>query len=163
MKNLSFIILLPFLFIGCKNDTVVDTSEPTKMDTVTIKETQKPTTNSDSVGSKDEIDEEFTQKATVNKNDSTIWIQVNMRLDHRIFGYEKPDVKSKKMILYSIFTDDVEGNPFQCPYGAYYDTTRYQDMILKFQENIGDFAKVKIITDEAQHTVYFEKKWLEFE
>jgi hypothetical protein len=36
-------------------------------------------------------------------------------------------------------------------------------MILKFQENTGDFAKVKIITDVAQHTVYFEKKWLEFE
>ena len=56
-------------------------------------------------------------------NDSIMEIQAFIRKDHRIFGYEKPDKNSAKLIVFSIFTNDVENNPHHCKLGSYYDTT----------------------------------------
>ena len=86
-----------------------------------------------------------------------------MRLDHRIFGYEKPNLDSKKMLLISIFTTDVEKNPFNCEYGAYYESDEMQDIKLKFKENLGDFSKIELFKENDSKIIYFENKWLEFE
>lgn len=40
--------------------------------------------------------------------DSTIYLTANMKLDHRIFGYSQPDIKSEKLLLLSVFTNDIE-------------------------------------------------------
>lgn len=109
-------------------------------------------------------DGKYIQKATIDKTDSTIWLTGNMRRDHRIFGYAKPDIKTKKMILLSIFTTDVKDNPFNCAYGAWYQTTDMDDMSLKFSGVTGIFIKVKIIKAGAvKGTVYMLRKWFEFE
>lgn len=110
--------------------------------------------------------EDYIQKATVSKEDSTIWLVANMRLDHRIFGYEKPDITSRRMILVSIFTNDVEGNPFKCPFGAYYQTSRMDEnmMHLKYISTGKGFAKVNVVkNDTLLGIVYIDKKWLAFE
>jgi hypothetical protein len=104
------------------------------------------------------------QKAVVSESDSLIWLTANMKLDHRIFGYDKPDTSSKKMILISIFTDDVEGNPFNCPFGSYYQSSNMIDMELKYISTEGQFIKANIIrNDTVEGTVYIDKRWIEFE
>jgi hypothetical protein len=87
-----------------------------------------------------------------------------MRRDHRIFGYAAPDTKSERLLLLSIFTSDVENNPFQCKLGAYYDTGGMDGVGLKYAGTAGDFVKA-LATDNANKTttVYFEKKWIEME
>lgn len=110
------------------------------------------------------LDGDDIQKASISKTDSSIDLLANMKLDHRIFGYEKPDTSSKKMILLSIFTDDVKDNPFELPYGAYYSTSDVMDMELKFVRYEGNFIKVEIMKNKVVEGIVFIKKGLvEFE
>jgi hypothetical protein len=103
-------------------------------------------------------------KATVSKTDSIISLFANIRRDHRIFGYLKPDTASKKMILLSVFTSDVEGNPFKCLYGAYYQTGNMKNMDIKFLGNKGAFIKASVIkNDTTAGLIYILRKWINFE
>jgi len=109
-------------------------------------------------------DDESIQKAQVSQKDSSIWITANMRLDHRIFGYAQPDVYSKKMMLISIFTNDVKDNPFQLPYGAYYETNEMNGVKLKYTGAEGSFIKADVFLDGTRKgPVYIEKRWIIFE
>jgi hypothetical protein len=105
-------------------------------------------------------------KAYVSASDKSITLSANMRQDHRVFGYEQPNVFSKRLLLLSVFTDDVENNPFECPLGAYYDTNGMDNanLSLKYVEKTGDFVKA-VATDKTNKAtiVYFEKKWIAFE
>jgi hypothetical protein len=114
------------------------------------------------------LDDSDLQKATISKSDSSIWVWdfstwvgVEKNLTHRIFGYQKADTTSKRMILISVFTNDVEGNPFNCPLGSYYGSM--EDLTLKYIGNEGQFIKVNVTkADGTQHVVYIERKWAEF-
>lgn len=102
------------------------------------------------------------QKAMLTMEDSAINIVVNKYRDHRIFGYKKPDTGSQRMILFSIFTNDVETNPFQCPYGAYYENSGPDSYNLKFVSEEGGYMKVLLMKEEQPvDTVYVQKKWVE--
>ena len=46
-----------------------------------------------------EIAGNHVNKLIISRKDSLIWITSSKYLDHRIFGYEKPNLNSKKMIL----------------------------------------------------------------
>ncbi len=110
------------------------------------------------------LKQDYNQKATVSKEDSIIWLIANIKRDHRIFGYIKPDTNSKKMILISIFTNDIKGNPFNCPLGSYYQTSDMTDMIIKFVSKKGSFIKAKIERrDSADTQIFILRKWIEFE
>lgn len=176
MNKLTFLLIIPFFFTSCKNEKELKTIEKSKLNhteileidslknlQVEINQDSKLETIEKENSKIIEQDEEYVNKASINKNDSLIWLTVNMKRDHRMFGFEKPDVKSKRMILLSIFTNDVENNPFNCPYGSFYETSGMKNTILKFKENIGDFAKIEIQKENLKAVVYFEKKWLEFE
>lgn len=143
---------------SCKKETAIKKQIPKEVKNSQTKKTIQ-TKENDSV----EIDETNIQKATISLEDSLIWIKANMRLDHRIFGYEKPNLNSKKMLLISIFTTDVDKNPFNCEYGAYYESDEMQDIKLKFKENLGQFAKLELFKENQSKIIYFENKWLEFE
>jgi uncharacterized protein YecT (DUF1311 family) len=111
-----------------------------------------------------EIDtSEYTTKAYIDKN-GEVSIFAKMELDHRIFGYEKPDKSSKKLIFFSIFTNDVENNPFNCKYGSYYDTSGLKDMKLIYKSTIDNFIEIEILKNgESIDKVYMDKKWFEFD
>lgn len=96
--------------------------------------------------------------------DSTINLTANIRQDHRIFGYDKPDIKSERLLLLSVFTNEIENNPFGCSLGAYYDTGGMGELTLKYNSTTGNFVKATAI-DKASNstTIYFEKKWIELE
>lgn len=86
-----------------------------------------------------------------------------MRQDHRIFGYAKPDLNSDRLFLLSVFTNDVQDNPFQCKLGAYYETIGMKDLTIKYVSTIGNFVKAKATDNQNRATtIYFEKKWIEF-
>jgi len=102
-------------------------------------------------------------KATISKTDSIIRLNAVMRLDHKIVGYEKPNVKSRKMIMLSIFTSDVKDNPNHCPFGAYYDTTNMNGLSIKYLATQGNFIKAALLEDnQTKAIVYFEKNWMEW-
>jgi hypothetical protein len=176
MKKLTFLLIIPFFFTSCKNEKELKTIEKSKLNhtekleidslknpKVEINQDSKLETIEKENSKIIEQDEEYINKALISKNDSLIWLVANMKRDHRIFGFEKPNIKSKRIILLSIFTNDVENNPFNLPYGAFYDTTNMNGIELKFKENIGDFARIELLNKNAKEIVYFEKKWLEFE
>lgn len=144
--------------LSCKKETAIKKQIPVEVINLETKKNIQIKEN-DSV----KVDETNIQKATISLEDSLIWIKANMRLDHRIFGYEKPNLDSKKMLLISIFTIDVEKNPFNCKYGAYYESDEMQDIKLKFKENLGQFAKIELFKENDSKIIYFENKWLEFE
>lgn len=103
-------------------------------------------------------------KAYISSQDSSINLTANIRQDHRIFGYTNPDIQSERLILLSIFTNDVKNNPFGCKLGAYYDTRGMEDLNLKYLGSAGEFIKaVAIDKSNKTTTLYFEKKWIEFE
>ncbi len=96
--------------------------------------------------------------------DSTIYLTANIRKDHRVFGYTKPNIKSERLLLLSVFTNDVENNPFRCKLGAYYDTGGMEELKLKYISTTGNFVKATA-TDKTNKstTVYFQKKWINLE
>jgi len=64
-----------------------------------------------------ELDHDRLQQAIIFRSDNSVWLESDIKLDHRFFGYEKPDTTSGKLILFSVFTPDVEDNPYHCPLG----------------------------------------------
>lgn len=159
MKILTTIFIFLFFLFSCKTESQVNNIKKLKVNSLKTQKTKVKQKNPGTMT----IDENFIQKATINKSDSLIWITANMKLDHRLFGFEKPSLNSRKMILISIFTSDVEKNPFHCPYGAYYDSSNMNDIKLKFKEYIGSFVKVDLLMKNKKEVIYFEKKWIEFE
>jgi hypothetical protein len=176
MKKLLILLIIPFFFASCKNEKPLEIIEKPKADTLKKIEIDSLENSKSEINPQNKLEaiekenaetikneEAYVNKAIINKSDSLIWINVDMKHDHRIFGFEKPNVNSKKMILISIFTNDVENNPFNLPYGAFYDTHDMNGIELKFKENIGDFARIEMLNKNTKEIVYFEKKWLEFE
>jgi len=100
------------------------------------------------------------------EKDSTIWIMATMEKYYKIFVYETPSIKAKKLFLFSVFTKDVEGNPSNCTYGSFYDTSGMDRLkiTLKYTSDTLNFMKLAIFQDEIfKDFSYVEKKWLEFD
>ena len=147
--------------VSCKKTTEVPVI-PQKTPTVTA----SSSLNLDSINTTNErkiaVSGNDINKLLVSPSDSLIWITSSKYKDHRIFGYEKPNSNSKKMLLISCFTADVENNPFALPYGAYYELQ--QEHKAKFLKQEKDFIVAKFILNEKDMgKVYFENKWVEFE
>lgn len=116
-----------------------------------------------SVKLKHELDPTHNSKAYIEK-DSTIWIPQSINRDHKIFGYQEKNSSSKKLILISVFTKDVENNPCDCEYGSYYHTQSMGDFKLKYLSTENEFMKIDILKKgKSIDTVYMETKWFEFD
>jgi len=89
-------------------------------------------------------------KGYVDKRTSVFGLTANMREDHRIFGYSRPDTTAQKLILFSIFTTDVKGNPYRCPLGSYYETSGLPDGDrIKAVSRKGRFVQLQYIPANA--------------
>lgn len=113
----------------------------------------------------DSIDWSNIQKAEISLKDSLLWVYQNIKKDYRIIGYEEASTKSKPLILFSVFTRDVENNPHGCYFGAFYSTSdlRLEDVRIKFKGIEGQFVKTSLIVDNvATVSLYFERKWIAF-
>ncbi len=147
------------------NKQTIAAVETTKTNQATEKLTKlesiEKENNASVVASGDNITKAF---VFLKDGDSTIHLTANIRQDHRIFGYAKPDIKSERLLLLSVFTNDVEDNPFGCKLGAYYDTGGMEELTLKYISTTVNFVKATA-TDKTNNstTIYFEKKWIDFE
>jgi len=176
MNFIIYILALTMFFCSCgqtnskSGNESTTTESKTALDTVTsslptavlLKLDSIDKANNESViESGDDITKAF---VFLKDDDSTIHLTANIRKDHRIFGYAKPDNNSERLLLLSVFTNDVENNPFKCKLGAYYDTGGMNELTLKYVSTIGDFVKaVAIDKTNNSTTIYFEKKWIDFE
>ncbi len=172
MRNIFISIIICLLISACGQTNSGSIVTAQKTDSLVIKKDSSPvikstiqldsieaTNNASVVASGNRV-----TKAYVSKEDSTIDLRADIRLDHRIFGYASPDIKSQKLLLFSIFTNDVEENPFGCHLGSYYDTDGMQNIKLKYLESVGQFIKAVAIESATKFTtLYFEKKWIVFE
>lgn len=165
--------VLVCLFISACNDAKPGTTEKAeKFDTVVVNKNRFAVFNSkinlDSIETVNNASVKASgnniTKVAVSKQDSSISIAANIRLDHRIFGYKDPDIKSERLLLLSVFTTDVKNNPFGCKLGSYYDTRGMENMKLTYLKTLDDFIEVAAIDSSNRMTkFYFEKKWVEFE
>lgn len=113
----------------------------------------------------DALDERNLMKAEISRSDSLLWVNGNIRKDYRIFGYERPSTRSRPLILFSVFTRDVEKNPYQCRYGAFYSTSDFalEDTRIRFDGLRGTFVKAHLeIKGIAADTIFFERRWIRF-
>lgn len=105
-------------------------------------------------------------KAVVD-SDGFIWLKADIRGDHRFFGYERADTKSKRLIMFSVLTTDVKDNPFGCTFGSFYETANLDSLRLKYVSSKGSFIKTKLVNIDSGNTVisyiFFERKWFIFE
>lgn len=157
MKKIFYCLLSIFLFIHCRES---NSSENILSDSTPVASKVDCTRqNNEGLGVNSEAE---INKAVISKSDSSIFIGQDTYMDHRIFGYERPDINSKKLILFSSFTNDVEGNPFQCPLGAFYSSDLMDELIFKYLATEGQFVKAKLIHNGAETIVYIERNWVVF-
>jgi hypothetical protein len=175
IKN-TYLLTFTFLICACGQTNNKSANQLNTEQTITAVNTTKPSQSTEKLSNLDSIEKENNEsilasgdnitKAFVflKDGDSSINLTANIRQDHRIFGYAKPDIKSERLLLLSVFTNDVENNPFGCKFGAYYDTNGMDELILKYNSTSGNFVKASAI-DKANNskTIYFEKKWIELE
>lgn len=173
----STMALLVIAFIGCKSTPNKEIKETTT-DTIKTQTEGVTVINQDSIPVKNtvtkdtvrnykdtQMSEDFFQKAVIDLNDSSLTVYQNIRADYRIFGYQKPDTNAKKMILFSVFTSDVQDNPYKCPLGAYYYSGAMQDAKIKYVKNTGNFVEAHLIKENhiLPTPIYILKDWVEFE
>lgn len=154
------ITLLFFVFLAsCLNATEVSISK-------TLADTLPKSSNSSPLKSHiypDAIDEQNILKAEISKGDGSFTVFGDIKKDYRIFGYEQPDTNSKRLIVFSVFTRDVQGNPYKCDYDAFYATSSMKNSHITFKSVAGSFVKTELYTDgQKVADLYFEKKWIEF-
>lgn len=130
MKAIILIFIISISFIFCSAQNVIDSSDMSILKSTSM-------TRGD------------IEKLIVQKNDSSLYLYGNIRKDYRTFGYEKPNVNSKKLILFSVFTNYVKNNPFGCSLGSYYQTSDMH-IELKFISIVGTFMKTIAIKDGLQ-------------
>ncbi|AIM37630.1 hypothetical protein KO02_13795 [Sphingobacterium sp. ML3W] len=175
MKSIHILSIIALCAVSCTN--INKEQQPKSgMDSVKTNSTQAFKTENQAAKSeskliyeKDAVKEEIANdddltKAYIllSKGDSTVYLQSNIRKDHQIYGYQKPDINSKKMILFSVFTSDVDKNPHQLPLGAYYETSGlvHQGFKLNYTKTVGNFIETSFTdaTDIGEDLVYFEKE-----
>lgn len=97
----------------------------------------------------------------VNKTDNEIYVQMSMDQDYLAFGYAKADKNSQKLICFSSWTKEVDGNPHKCPLGAFYTS---DDFEIKYLGTEGDYIKASADPDgSGNRTFYLEKSAVVFE
>lgn len=160
-------IVLFFTMVSCQqstpnntetNNLVPESQEVTETSTTTPEE-QKTLSKLDNIDLENnklvaEAGEDIT-KAVIKKE--AIILYADMMKVHRIFGYEAPDVNSKRLLVISVFTNDVEDNPFNCALGAYYDT---DEIDLTYIETASGFVKANATASGQTKIVYIESKWV---
>lgn len=103
-------------------------------------------------------------KAFILKQTGEFHLNSDTNNEFTVFGYSNADTKSKKMILFSVFTNLVENNPSKCPLGSYYNTGGMNpgDRII-FSKIVGAYVKLNFVTATKRIIpFYMKKQFIEF-
>ncbi|MFC4635787.1 hypothetical protein ACFO3O_17890 [Dokdonia ponticola] len=148
-------LLLLLAFASCKKDTSITDEKESRqiavLDSIDLDHAKSIRTAGDLI-----------TKAYI--QDSMLYLNANMRKDHRIFGYAQPDTLSERLFLLSVFTNDIEKNPFKLPLGAYYELDSYHPIRIKYHAHDEDFIEATATDSLGKKvTLYFERKWVQLE
>ena len=76
--------------------------------------------------------------------------------EHKFYGYEKPDERSKKVIIFSRFVGDNKNKYANLPLGAYVETANLKPgNRIVFESIEGGFAKLNFISPGNKPTVFY--------
>jgi hypothetical protein len=108
---------------------------------------------------------QYQEKPWVDKKTGEFTAATNKHSYFRVFGYEKADTNSRKLICISVFTDDVDKNKYKCPLGAYYGNIGFtKGEAIFYISTMGEFAKFKFVDATKKETIiYMLKKLIDFE
>ena len=90
----------------------------------------------------------------------------NINKEYKIFGYDSPSTLANKLFLFSVSTRDVEGNPYNCKYGSFYESYGLEEtgISLKYVSDTLHFRKLKLVKDNSiSEFCYIEKEWLKLD
>ncbi len=177
MTRPILLLIIPLLAFTCEPNTPNADTIVSNTQTDTSGNTQRPTPTGIELSKLDSIDRANHESVLASGDnitkafvplkygDSSINLIPIIRQDHRIFGYANPDLASEKLLLLSIFTNDVENNPFGCKFGAYYGTGGMENLMLKYLSTTENFVEAVVIdkANQSSSIIYFEKKWIELE
>jgi hypothetical protein len=103
-------------------------------------------------------------KLSIDKSDSTTSMFGNIHSDYTFFGYSKPDTNSTKLIIFSVFTNQVKDNPHKCKYGAHYGDNSLGDKSIKFSGYNDEFGKFQLIKNNIViDQLFFKKDYFKFD
>ena len=171
MKNLIYSLsaILLLSFTACQESAPNQNKEKEQLTTENTTETDKDKTK------ETENTAEATRDIAANKvemspilvvnKEGGVYLDADPRTnDYSIVGYAKPDLQSKKRLLISVLTAEVENNPSGCDLGAYYDLDFMMDAGVAFKKHLGtegDFAKFELNANGKTEIVYIQKGWVQ--
>jgi hypothetical protein len=154
IPTLITMVLLTSSLVGCKQNSSKKLNQTlSKLDSLDIENNRQVKLAGENI-----------TKAYIYMNDSILNLWSDIRSDYRFFGYEKADTLSKRLIFFSVFTNDVKNNPFNCKLGAYYSMPNRDKLLIKYEAIQGAYIKTIATNKKGEKTIlYFEEKWVEFE
>lgn len=157
-KSLLMLFTISFFFLGCGGNTGTTVGEEAK-NQEEQKDTgvAKPQEEQKEVVTNSNTDEHSGDNLPViDKEDGGFYLYMETNEDTPlIFGYDKPNTESKKVICFSSMTKDVENNPHNCTYGAYYDT---EEIKILYVETIDDYVVLNFSSYADGETIFYMKK-----
>jgi hypothetical protein len=95
----------------------------------------------------------------VDKRTKEFYIPSDQKVEYRLFGYEYPNNRGRKLICFSSFAGDVSANYNGCPLGAYFDTGRMKmgDRIT-YLAMAGNFARMLYIPAKGPKAIFYLPK-----
>jgi hypothetical protein len=95
-------------------------------------------------------------KPVVSLTDKTFNLYIDYDLDTpTTWGYQSPDLKSKKSICFSSETSIIEGYQSKCILGCYYETL---DLDIQYVGIVGAFVKLKFKKEGKADVIFYVKK-----
>jgi len=95
----------------------------------------------------------------VDKRSKEFTVPRDLKVDYQVFGYQFPNITTRKMICFSSHVADVKDNFNQCPLGAYFDTGKMRpDDKIVYAGQAGKFARMVYVTGSGKKTVFYLSK-----
>jgi hypothetical protein len=95
----------------------------------------------------------------VDKKTKEFYMVSNPKAAYRIFGYQYPNILSRKMICFSSYTYDVRDNLNKCPLGSYFDTGYMKEGDkITYLGTEGSFGKMIYTTGAGKKAIFYMPK-----
>ena len=103
-------------------------------------------------------------RGTIDKNTRLFTVKAALADKYSVIGYAEPDRKSQKMIIFSVYDNEVTDNPMNLPLGAYHETTGLKDGDhIEYDSEAGQFVKLNYIRSNKTITpFYIERGFIKF-
>ncbi len=97
--------------------------------------------------------------AHVDKKTKEFFVTSNPKAEYKIFGYEYPNITTRKMVCFSSYTYDVGANINNCPLGSYFDSGKMKEGDrITYVGKAGSFSKMIYISGSGKKTIFYFPK-----